>query len=177
VAVPHLREAPVLMERTCVGLDVHARSVVGCVIDNEVGEIATLRLSPRTGAIVEWVRSLPGPVAVTYEAGPTGFGLARALTGAGVRCEVVAPSKLERPPGDRVKTDRRDAEWLARLLRIGELPSVRVPSEAEGAARDLVRAREDARGDWMRSQHRLSKLLLRVAGAALRPGRGPVGVR
>jgi len=161
VAVPHLREAPVLMERTCVGLDVHARSVVGCVIDNEVGEIATLRLSPRTGAIVEWVRSLPGPVAVTYEAGPTGFGLARALTGAGVRCEVVAPSKLERPPGDRVKTDRRDAERLARLLRVGELPSVRVPSEAEEAARDLVRAREDARGDLMRARHRLSKLLLR----------------
>jgi hypothetical protein len=70
--VPHLREAPVLMERTCVGLDVHARSVVGCMIDNEAGEIATLRLSPRTEAIVDWVRSLPGPVAVTYEAGPTG---------------------------------------------------------------------------------------------------------
>ena len=87
------------MERTCVGLDVHARSVVGCMIDNEAGEIATLRLSPRTEAIVDWARSLPGPVAVTYEAGPTGFGLARALTAAGVRCEVVAPSKLERPPG------------------------------------------------------------------------------
>jgi transposase len=161
VAVPHLREAPVLMERTCVGLDVHARSVVGCMIDNEVGEIATLRLSPRTEAVVDWVRSLPGPVAVTYEAGPTGFGLARALTAAGVRCVVVAPSKLERPPGDRVKTDRRDAERLARLLRIGELPSVRVPTEMEEAARDLVRAREDARGDLMRARHRLSKLLLR----------------
>ena len=98
---------------------------------------------------------------MTYEAGPTGFGLARALTAAGVRCEVVAPSKVERPPGDRVKTDRRDAERLARLLRIGELPSVRVPSEAEEAARDLVRAREDARGDLMRARHRLSKLLLR----------------
>ena len=79
--MPHLREAPVLMERTCVGLDVHARSVVGCMIDNEAGEIATLRLSPRTEAIVDWVRSLPGPVAVTYEAGPTGFGLARATDG------------------------------------------------------------------------------------------------
>lgn len=131
------------------------------MIDNEAGEIATLRLSPRTEAIVDWVRSLPEPAAVAYEAGPTGFGLARALTAAGVRCEVVAPSKLERPPGDRVKTDRRDAERLARLLRIGELPSVRVPTEAEEAARDLVRAREDARGDLMRARHRLSKLLLR----------------
>lgn len=75
-----------------------------------------------------------------------------------MRCVVVAPSKLERPPGDRVKTDRRDAERLARLLRIGELPGAR---EAEEAARDLVRAREDVRGDLMRARHRLSKLLLR----------------
>jgi transposase len=151
----------VLAERTCVGLDVHARSVVGCAIDDEAGEIRTQRVSPKTEAIVEWVLAQPGPVAVTYEAGPTGFGLARALAAAGVRCEVVAPSKLERPPGDKIKTDRRDAERLARLLRIGELPAVRVPTEAEEAARDLVRAREDARGDLMRARHRLSKLLLR----------------
>lgn len=161
VVVPHLREAPVLAERTCVGLDVHARSVVGCSIDGESGEVVTLRLSPKPEMILSWVRSLPGPVVVAYEAGPTGFGLARALAAAGVRCEVVAPSKMERPPGDKVKTDRRDAERLARLLRIGELPGVRVPSEAEEAARDLVRAREDARGDLMRARHRLSKLLLR----------------
>jgi transposase len=151
----------VFIERTCVGLDVHARSVVACAIDNEVGEIKSLRLSPKAGQVVAWVCSLPGPVAVTYEAGPTGFGLARALDAVGVRCVVVAPSKLERPPGDRVKTDRRDAERLARLLRIGELPGVRVPSECEEAARDLVRAREDVRGDLMRARHRLSKLLLR----------------
>src|SRR6266702_4191363 len=79
----------------------------------------------------------------------------------GVRCEVVAPSKIERPPGDRVKTDRRDAVRVARLLRVGEVPVIRVPGEAEEAARDLVRAREDARGDLMRARHRLSKLLLR----------------
>jgi transposase len=162
VAVPHLREAPVLVERTWVGLDVHARSVVACAIDGAAGEMRTQRVSPRTEAVVEWVRMLlPGPVAVAYEAGPTGFGLARALGATGVRCVVVAPSKLERPPGDRVKTDRRDAERLARLLRIGELPVVRVPTEAEEAARDLVRAREDARADLMRVRHRLSKLLLR----------------
>jgi transposase len=161
VAVPHLREAPVLSERTCVGLDVHARSVVACAIDERAGEIRTVRLSPKTPQIVDWISGLPGPVAVSYEAGPTGFGLARALIAAGIRCEVVAPSKLERPPGDKVKTDRRDAERLARLLRIGELPGVRVPTETEEAARDLVRAREDARGDLMRARHRLSKLLLR----------------
>ncbi len=157
----------VLLERTCVGLDVHARSVVGCAIDAEAGEIRTLRLPGKTEQIVEWVTSLPGPVAVTYEAGPTGFGLARALGSLGLRCEVVAPSKLERPPGDKVKTDRRDAERLARLLRIGELPAVRVPSEAEEAARDLVRAREDARGDLMRTASGLE------AAAAPRPGVGP----
>ncbi|MFD7170140.1 IS110 family RNA-guided transposase [Streptomyces violascens] len=150
-----------MVERTFAGLDVHARSVTAARLDGETGEICSLKLSPKTDAVLSWVASLPGPVAVTYEAGPTGFGLARALAAAGIRCVVVAPSKLERPPGDRVKTDRRDAERLARLLRIGELPEVRIPSEAEEAARDLVRAREDVRGDLMRCRHRLSKLLLR----------------
>jgi transposase len=148
-------------ERTSVGLDVHARSVVAGVLDTATGQLWSQRLPAATLAVVSWVGSLPGPVAVAYEAGPTGFGLARALQAAGMRCVVVAPSKLERPPGDRVKTDRRDAERLARLLHIGELPQVRVPTEAEEATRDLVRAREDARADLMRARHRLSKLLLR----------------
>jgi transposase len=150
-----------VLERTSVGLDVHARSIVAGVLDAETGEVRSQRLPPATEAVVGWIGSLPGPVVVAYEAGPTGFGLARALSSAGVRCVVVAPSKLERPPGDRVKTDRRDAERLARLAYIGELPAVRVPSPAEEAARDLVRAREDARADLMRARHRLSKLLLR----------------
>ena len=150
-----------VLERTSVGLDVHARSIVAGVLDAETGELRSQRLPAATEAVVGWVGSLPGPVVVAYEAGPTGFGLARALSSAGVRCVVVAPSKLERPPGDRVKTDRRDAERLARLAHIGELPAVRVPSPAEEAARDLVRAREDARADLMRARHRLSKLLLR----------------
>ena len=84
-----------------------------------------------------------GPVAVTYEAGPTGFGLARFLLAAGVVCVVAAPSKLQRPSGDRVKTDARDARHLARLLRLGEIMAVAVPSVEQEAARDLVRARED----------------------------------
>jgi transposase len=101
----------------------------------------------------------PGPLAAVYEAGPTGFGLYRALTGAGTRCEVAAPSKLQRPAGDRVKTDQRDALHLARLLRLDEVRSVTVPSLGQEAARDLVRAREDCRGDLMRARP-LSKLLL-----------------
>ena len=150
-------------ERTSVGLDVHARSIWAHASDWQTGRQVSQRLVPTDEQVLAFIGRLPGPVAVAYEAGPTGFGLARMLNAAGVRCVVVAPSKLERPPGDRVKTDKRDAARLARLLHIGELPAVRVPDEAEQAARDLVRAREDARGDLMSARHRCSKLLLRHA--------------
>jgi transposase len=155
------REAPVFTERTSVGLDVHARSVAAAAIDGVTGELVQARLTPAPDQVLGWVRELPGPVAVAYEAGPTGFGLFRSLTAAGIRCEVVAPSKLQRPSGDRVKTDARDAIHLARLLRLDEVTAVAVPSAGQEAARDLVRAREDCRGDLMRARHRLSKLLLR----------------
>src|SRR3954451_5873220 len=141
------REAPLFTERTSVGLDVHARSVAAAAIDGVTGELIQTRLTPAHDHIRDWVRRLPGPVAVAYEAGPTGFGLYRALTAAGVRCEVAAPSKLQRPSGDRVKTDARDAVHLARLLRLDEITPVSVPSLGQETARDLVRAREDARGD------------------------------
>src|SRR5882724_69601 len=157
---PLLREAPVMSEGSCVGLDVHARSVVAAVIDQGSGEVRSRRLPPGSEATVAWLQTLPAPVRVVYEAGPTGYGLARACAGAGISCVVAAPSKI-RPAADRVKTDRRDAERLARLLRLGEITPVRVPDLEEEAARDLVRAREDARGDLMRARHRLSKLLLR----------------
>ena len=147
--------------RTSVGLDVHARSVVGCALDGDTGEVWERRLTPNYQDIWDWLRSLPGPVAVTYEAGPTGFGLARFLIAAGVLCLVGAPSKLQRPSGDRVKTDARDAAHLARLLHLGQIVEVSVPSAEQEAARDLVRAREDCRGDLMSSRHRVSKLLLR----------------
>jgi transposase len=144
-----------------VGLDVHARSVAAAAIDGVTGELRQARLTPSHEHIRSWIAELDGPVAVTYEAGPTGFGLYRALTAAGVRCVVAAPSKLQRPAGDRVKTDAKDAVHLARLLRLGEVTAVAVPSVDQEAARDLVRAREDCRGDLMRARHRLSKLLLR----------------
>ncbi|TCN29642.1 hypothetical protein EV644_1383 [Kribbella orskensis] len=86
-------------ERTSVGLDVHARSVAAAAIDGVTGELVQARLTPADEHIRSWLRQLPGPVAVVYEAGPTGFGLYRALTSAGVRCKVVAPSKLQRPSG------------------------------------------------------------------------------
>jgi transposase len=151
----------VFTERTSVGLDVHARSVAAAAIDGVTGELFQTKLTPSHEHIRSWLGDLPGPVAVAYEAGPTGFGLSRALTAAGIRCEVVAPSKLQRPSGDRVKTDAKDAIHLARLLRLDEFTPVSVPSVDQENARDLVRAREDCRGDLMRARHRLSKLLLR----------------
>jgi transposase len=151
----------VIIERTSVGLDVHARSVVGCAIDNDTGEIFRRRLTPAPRDICAWIDSLPGLARAVYEAGPTGYGLARYLRARGTPCLVAAPSKLQRPAGNRVKTDANDALHLAKLLRLGEIVEVTVPSEEQEAARDLVRAREDAREDLMRSRHRVSKLLLR----------------
>ena len=147
--------------RSWAGLDVHVAKVVAATVDSETGELGTRRLTGRTGAVVEFCAGLPGPTRVAYEAGPTGFTLARALEAAGVACVVAAPGKIERPAQDRVKTDRRDAERLVRLLMVDGLHSVRVPSNEEEALRDLVRAREDARGDLMRARHRLGKFLLR----------------
>ena len=149
------------VQRTSVGLDVHARSVVACGLDRETGEVFEQRLTPSHEEIADWIRSLPGPTAAVYEAGPTGFGLARSLQAAGIACEVAAPSKLMRPAGDRVKTDIRDARHLARLLMLGDVTAVAIPTREQESARDLVRAREDCRGDLMSTRHRLSKLLLR----------------
>jgi transposase len=151
----------VFTERTSAGLDVHARSVVASAIDTQTGELFKERLVPKNEVVIDWLRALPGPVATAYEAGPTGFGLSRALDAAGIRCVVAAPSKLNRPSGERVKTDARDALLLAKLLRNDDLTPVRVPSITQEAARDLVRAREDVRGDLMRARHRVTKLMLR----------------
>jgi transposase len=147
--------------RSWVGLDVHARSVLAVTIDGESGELRKRRLSGTTSEVVEFCCSLPGPTRVAYEAGPTGYGLARALHTAEVGCVVAAPGKIERPAADKVKTDQRDAERVLRLLMIDGLHPVRVPSRQEEALRDVVRARQAVRGDLMRARQRLSKLLLR----------------
>lgn len=160
----HAAEALVFNERTTIGLDVHARSVRAAALDTSTGEVIAAKLPPGSDAVVRWVAGIAeqhGPVAAAYEAGPTGFGLARALIAGGVPVTVAAPSKIIRPAGDRVKTDARDALLLARLLRMDELVAVRVPTVSEESARDLVRAREDARVEMMAARHRLSKLLLR----------------
>ena len=103
-------------ERKSVGLDVHARSVAAAAIDGVTGELFQTKLTSAHDHIRSWTQKLPGPVAVAYEAGPTGFGLYRFLAAAGIRCQVAAPSKLQRPAGDRVKTDAKDAVHLAAVI-------------------------------------------------------------
>jgi transposase len=155
-------EVPTMAKvRSWAGLDVHAAKVIAVTVDGESGEMRSRRLSGKTGEVVKFCAGLPGPARVAYEAGPTGFTLARELECTGIGCVVAAPGKIERPAQDRVKTDRRDAERLVRLLMVGALHPVRVPSTEEEALRDLVRAREDVRGDLMRARHRMGKLLLR----------------
>jgi transposase len=147
--------------KTLVGLDVHATRIVAAVLDAETGQLQTFGMSGESTTAAAFCAGLPKPVRVAYEAGPTGYGLARELAKRGIECIVAAPSKIPRASGDRVKTDRRDAEHLVRLLLAGKLHPVRVPGDEEEALRDLVRAREAVRVDLMRSRHRLSKLLLR----------------
>jgi transposase len=147
--------------KTAVGLDVHATKIVAAVLDVETGELSRFSMNGETDAAAGFCAGLRRPAWVAYEAGPTGYGLARELARRGVECVVAAPSKIPRASGDRVKTDRRDAEHLVRLLVAGKLHPVRVPGPEEEALRDLVCAREQVRVDLMRSRHRLSKLLLR----------------
>src|ERR1700729_2925923 len=147
--------------KTLVGLDVHATKIVAAVLDAESGELRSFRMNGDAGDAAAFCAGLPRPVRAAYEAGPTGYGLARELAKRGVGCVVAAPSKIPRASGDRIKTDLRDAELLVRLLLAGKLHAVRVPGDEEEALRDLVRAREAVRADLMRARHRLSKLLLR----------------
>jgi transposase len=145
---------------TAVGLDVHARSTHAAAIDVVTGELRRSRFGGDSGEVVKWLAELPGPVRAAYEAGPTGFGLARAAATAGVEVMVVAPSKTPRAPGDRVKSDRKDAELLARLLLAGQLKQVVIPPDWLESIRHLSRTREQVRRDLGRARQRVSKLLL-----------------
>jgi transposase len=146
---------------TLVGLDVHARQTHAAVLDPTSGEIAVSRLRMAPLEVASFLADLAPAVRAVYEAGPTGFGLARAAREHGIDVRVAAPGSIPRGPGDRVKTDRRDAIRLVRLLAAGELSFAFVPSVADEQFRDLVRAIEDVRGDLMRARHRLGKFLLR----------------
>lgn len=144
-----------------VGLDVHAAQTTVAVLDKDTGELRRARVRGGPGKALEFLAGLEGRVVAVYEAGPTGMTLARQAQRAGIELKVCAPGLIPRRPSDRVKTDQRDAELLARQLAAGGLSFVRVPSMEEEALRDLVRAREDVRQDLTRARHRLSKFLLR----------------
>jgi transposase len=146
-----------------VGLDVHAETIAIAVaeVDGEVRSVGTI---PNTSDAVRRAIKKLGPVEalqVCYEAGPLGYVLYWLLTGIGVHCDVIAPTLIPKRAGDRIKTDRRDAERLARCYRAGDLTPVWVPDAAHEALRDLVRAREAAKKDQLRARHRLGKFLLR----------------
>jgi transposase len=146
-----------------IGLDVHAETIAVAVAEgrNRVRSLGTIANRP------EAVRRLLGKLGkvselrVCYEAGPTGYALYWQLTQLGVQCEVIAPSLVPMKSGDRIKTDRRDAERLARSYQAGDLTPVWVPDAKHEALRDLVRAREAAKEDQLRAKHRLGKYLLR----------------
>ncbi len=152
-----------MSESMClVGLDVHQGRSVAAVLDPFSGELRVERLRGAPGDVVPvFLEALGRPVRAVYEAGPTGFALAREAVGRGLDVRVIAPGSIPRAPGDRVKTDRRDAKRLVRLFAAGELSFAFVPSEEEERFRDLVRCIDDARKDLMRARHRLSKFLLR----------------
>jgi transposase len=156
-----------------LGLDVHAETIAVAVAEAD-GEVRSLGTIPnREESVRKLVKKL-GPAEqqqACYEAGPTGYVLYWQLTGLGVKCEVVAPTLVPVKPGDRVKTDRRDACKLARRYRAGDLTAVWVPDAAHEAWRDLVRAREAAKQDQLRARHRLSKFFLRQGR------RAPAGVK
>jgi transposase len=146
-----------------LAMDVHKNTISAGVLEPHSDSPVVDRISSDDESVRRLVARFEEPERVwaCYEAGPTGYELARVLRRAGMRCEVIAPSLIPTRPGDRVKTDRRDARRLARLFRGGQLSSVRVPTVAEEAVRDLCRARADMVIDRTRARHRLGKFLLR----------------
>jgi len=150
---------------TYVGVDAHKKDLFIAMLVGAQQTPVTWQLANEPNAIRRLVRKLereaPGPVSVCYEAGPCGYALQRQVTTTRVSCQVIAPGLIPRKPGERIKTNRRDARKLAELLRAGLLTEVRPPTPEEEAVRDLCRARDDAREDLQRARHRLGKLLLR----------------
>ena len=147
---------------TFVGLDVHARSIKAVALDAMTGEVRSATFGYDACAVAEWARSIDPAARCVYESGVTGFDLQKKLAPLGVDCVVGAVSKMIKPAADRRrKNDRNDAEFLARMLSVGNVVEVWVPDDECEAARDLVRALEDAREDLKRQKQRLSKFLLR----------------
>jgi transposase len=152
-----------MMQHRNVGLDVHRATISVAIADRDLAPVSYGKIANDPTAIHKLMQKLGGPetiLRVAYEAGPTGYVVHRQLTELGIECLVVAPSLIPVRAGDRVKTDRRDALKLARLLRSGDLTPVWVPDQEHEALRSLVRARAAAKADQLRAKHRLSKFLL-----------------
>lgn len=147
---------------TFVGLDVHARKIAAAALDAMTGEVHSATFGYDAAAVADWIGSIDPSAKCVYESGVTGFDLQKRLTGLGVDCAIGAVSKMIKPSADRRrKNDRNDAEFLARMLSVGNVVEVWVPDDECEAARDLVRALDDARDDLRRCKQRLSKFLLR----------------
>ena len=150
---------------TWVGLDAHKKSInVAMLVPGREEPLCWQEANEENavrGLARRLIREAPGEVRSCYEAGPLGYVLQRELGAQGVVCEVVAPSLIPVKPGERIKTDARDARKLAELLRAGLLTEVQPPNEADEALRDLCRGRDSVRQDLMRARHRMSKFLLR----------------
>ena len=146
-----------------LGLDVHRDTISVAILAPDRDGPDVERIPHDEASVRRLVARLGDPrrLRACYEAGPTGFELARLLQRMGVGCQVIAPSLIPTAPGDRVKTDARDCRRLARLHRAGELVAIRIPTPQEEAVRDLCRARADMVTDRTRARHRLSKFLLR----------------
>jgi transposase len=164
---------------TWVRFDVHARSTHAAAIDRESGVLTRARFGVGRGEVVAWLAQLLQPIHACYEAGPTGYALYRVCEAAGLHVDVVASSKTPRASGDRVKTDRKDAELLVRLLLAGSLTAVAVPTATVEAAHDFARAGEQARADLARVRQppRLEAVVRhgRVYERAAAPGRRRTG--
>ncbi|MBA3269067.1 MAG: transposase [Acidobacteria bacterium] len=146
-----------------VALDQHAATTVAAVLLPGQRLAALHSLTSDSATVLRFLERVrrQGPVRCCHEAGPCGFELQRALSAHDIPCEVIAPALIPRRPGDRVKTDRRDASQFAIWYRAGALTAIHIPTDQEEAARDLLRCREDIRTDLLRARHRLSKFLLR----------------
>ncbi|WP_166826303.1 IS110 family RNA-guided transposase [Brevibacterium limosum] len=150
-----------MLKTTFIGLDVHAKTVTAAALNADTGEIDQATMPADNPTVISWIKAHGDDTAVTYEAGPTGYGLARDLTDQGITCTVAAPSKLLRAPGDRVKTDQRDALGLARMLSLGEITAVRVPPIGQEGLRDVSRARQRAVLDLTHARQRINAMILR----------------
>lgn len=150
-----------MTQNTCIGLDVHAQTVAACTLDPTTGEIVRASMNHDPYTVMSWIRGIGNNAQVVYESGPTGFGLARYLRAQGIDCCIAASSKLLKAPGHHIKTDKKDALSLARMLCLDQVTRVWIPTEEQEALRDFSRARMQAAKSLSKARQHINALLLR----------------